>query len=569
MKISLFKYLKYKKTLVLGFLTKTIEVVLELFLPILMAVLMEQGLKNSNIDIGIKYSLLIIIFALLGYITTLYSQYASAKVSLDYAKNLREAMFNHTLDIALKDSEKFSSATLLNRMNLDVNNLQNSVAMTVRIASRAPVLMVGSVIALFILNKQVALVLLIGLPILITFLILIMYFSIILYQKFKKENDALTNIVADNIEGARMIRSFAKSEYEEERFQNRSDALSKVLVKMGRVSALSNPITTLIMNILLVIMLYLGIVSINNGSMTDSQLLQIINYITQLSFSIIGVMNLILLYTKASSSKQRINEVLAAKDTILNDDQAIFLNKDSFEIEFKNVTFTHDDSKLPVLKKFNLVIKPNETLGVVGLTGSGKTTFVDLLMRFYDVDEGEILINGININKYDIHSLRDKIAYANQKPVLFSTTVKENIEMGKKYRSEVINNALRDSAADFVYNDDLGVNKEVNRGGNNFSGGQKQRIDLARALAKDSVVLILDDVFSALDYQTDFKIRKALEKRKQTKIYISQRLSSLYYVDKIIVVEDGSIKALGTHDELLKESKLYKALHDTQVLGGV
>lgn len=569
MKISLFKYLKYKKTLVFGFLTKTIEVVLELFLPILMAVLMEQGLKNSNIDIGIKYSLLIIIFALLGYITTLYSQYASAKVSLDYAKNLREAMFNHTLDIALKDSEKFSSATLLNRMNLDVNNLQNSVAMTVRIASRAPVLMVGSVIALFILNKQVALVLLIGLPILITFLILIMYFSIILYQKFKKENDALTNIVADNIEGARMIRSFAKSEYEEERFQNRSDALSKVLVKMGRVSALSNPITTLIMNILLVIMLYLGIVSINNGSMTDSQLLQIINYITQLSFSIIGVMNLILLYTKASSSKQRINEVLAAKDTILNDDQAIFLNKDSFEIEFKNVTFTHDDSKLPVLKKFNLVIKPNETLGVVGLTGSGKTTFVDLLMRFYDVDEGEILINGININKYDIHSLRDKIAYANQKPVLFSTTVKENIEMGKKYRSEVINNALRDSAADFVYNDDLGVNKEVNRGGNNFSGGQKQRIDLARALAKDSVVLILDDVFSALDYQTDFKIRKALEKRKQTKIYISQRLSSLYYVDKIIVVEDGSIKALGTHDELLKESKLYKALHDTQVLGGV
>ena len=316
-------------------------------------------------------------------------------------------------------------------------------------------------------------------------------------------------------------------------------------------------------------MIYFGITDINNNIMTDSQLLQIINYVTQLSFSIVGVMNLILLYTKASTSKVRIKELLSTKDSILNDENKVYLEDEELKIEFKNVTFTYDDNHRPVLKNFNVEINPGETLGVVGLTGSGKTTFVDLLMRFYDVTEGEILINDINIKKYDVHSLREKIAYASQKPALLSSNVYENIVMGKNLSKKQIDESIVTSQSKFIYDKELGLMSEVNRGGANFSGGQRQRIALARALAKDSPLLILDDIFSALDYVTDYNIRKALEENTQTKIFISQRLSSLYNADKIIVIRDSEIRASGTHDELLNSSPLYRNLHDTQVLGGL
>lgn len=567
--MNLFKYVKYKKTLYSGFLLKTAEVVLELFLPIFMAILMDEGLKKSDLSVGIKYSLIIVSFAVMGYITTLYSQYAAAKVSQDYAKNLREAMFDHVTDISLKDSSAYSSGSLLNRMNMDVNNLQNSLAMTVRVASRAPVLMVGSIISLFILSPKIALVLLIGLPVLIGILIVIMYYSIYLFKDFQTGNDKLSSVVSDNVEGVRMIRAFAKSEHEEDRFARRNNALSEVMIKLGRITSLSNPVTMLILNVLLVVMIYFGITDINNNIMTDSQLLQIINYVTQLSFSIVGVMNLILLYTKASTSKVRIKELLSTKDSILNDENKVYLEDEELKIEFKNVTFTYDDNHRPVLKNFNVEINPGETLGVVGLTGSGKTTFVDLLMRFYDVTEGEILINDINIKKYDVHSLREKIAYASQKPALLSSNVYENIVMGKNLSKKQIDESIVTSQSKFIYDKELGLMSEVNRGGANFSGGQRQRIALARALAKDSPLLILDDIFSALDYVTDYNIRKALEENTQTKIFISQRLSSLYNADKIIVIRDSEIRASGTHDELLNSSPLYRNLHDTQVLGGL
>lgn len=567
--MNLFKYIKYRKTLVAGFVLKTAEVVLELLLPILMAILMDEGLKKSDLGIGVKYSLIIVAFAIMGYLTTLYSQYAAAKVSLDYAKNLRSAIFDHVTDISLKDSGVYSSSSLLNRMNMDVNNLQNSLAMTVRVASRAPVLMVGSIISLFLLSPKIALVLIIGLPVLIGILIVIMYYSIYLFKDFQRGNDSLASVVSDNVEGVRMIRAFAKSKHEENRFERRNNALSDIMIKLGRITSLSNPVTMLILNVLLVVMIYFGINDINNSLMTDSQLLQIINYVTQLSFSIIGVMNLILLYTKASTSKVRIKELLTTKDSITNSEDKILLEDEDLKIEFKDVIFTYDDNNHPVLKNFNVTINPGETLGVVGLTGSGKTTFVDLLMRFYDVTSGEILINNINIKQYDIKSLREKIAYASQKPELLSSDVMTNITMGKDLKDEQIEKAIEVSQSQFVYDKENGLSALVNRGGSNFSGGQRQRIALARALAKDSPLLILDDIFSALDYVTDYNIRKALESNKQTKIFISQRLSSLYNADNIIVISDSEIRASGTHEELLSSSPLYKNLHDTQVLGGL
>ncbi|MDY0276956.1 MAG: ABC transporter ATP-binding protein [Acholeplasma sp.] len=566
----LIKYIKYKKMFVIGFIAKTVEVILELFLPVFMAVVMREGLKGNNYNEAYLMIGLIMAFAISGYFSTVFSHRLTAKVSQDFAKNLRQAIFYKVEDLAIEDTDAFSSSGLINRLNLDVSHLQNGLAMTMRVASRAPVLMIGSIVSLFIISPKIALVLAIGLPLIITVLIVIMYFSMRIFQLFQKQNDRLLENVKDNVEGVRMIRAFAQVEHEEKRFESRNKVLSEIMIKLGKVTSLSTPFATLAFNIVLVIMIYVGALDINIGSLDQEQLIQVINYTTQLTLSVIGVMNLVLLYTKMYSSTIRIKEILD-KDKSVIDNGELIVKEGPMKIEFKNVDFSYESSSKNTLQKINLVINPNETIGVVGLTGSGKTTFIDLLMRFYDVNKGEILINDINIKEYKIESLRDKIAYASQKAALLYGDIRSNINMNKEYSDEEITEALKDAQAQFILRREKGIESEVLRQGMNYSGGQRQRIALARALVKDSSLLILDDVFSALDYVTDLKIRKRLDKRKnqQTKIYISQRLSSLVNTDKIIVIDGGKIIASGKHDELLNSCELYRSLYETQVAGGI
>lgn len=570
--MRLLKYIKYRKSFFIGFLSKTIEVILELFLPIFMATLMKEGLKPSG-DINKSYTmvLFILLFAVMGYLSTVFSHRLAARVSQDFAKNIREAIFYQVETLSIKDTNEFSSSSLINRLNLDVSHLQNGLAMTIRIASRAPVLMIGSSIALFIVNPKIALVLVIGLPVIMAMLIFIMYISMRIFQKFQKENDKLLENVKDNVEGVRMIRAFAQVEHEEDRFHKRNDILSNVMVRLGRITSLSSPLATLGFNVILIIMIYFSQFEINSGSMNQEQLIQIINYSTQLTLSIISVMNLVLLYTKVYSSAIRINQVLDKENSIKNKENGIILNNEPAKIEFRNVNFAYNENIVNTLDNINLVINEGETIGVVGLTGSGKTTFVDLLMRFYDVSSGEVLINNINIKDYDLKSLRNSISYASQKASLLYGDVKENINMNNNYNETKIHKALKEAQASFILNTNNGIDSVVERQGNNFSGGQKQRLSLARALVKDSSILILDDIFSALDYKTDLKIREELNNRskKQTTIFISQRLSSLYDADKIIVIDKGIISAVGKHNELLEKSELYKKLYNTQIAGGV
>lgn len=567
--MRILRYIKYRKSFVVGFLAKTVEVILELFLPVFMAMLIEDSLKGGDNPVGYLMVGLILIFAVLGYLSTLFAHKLTAKVSQDFAKNLRQAIFYQVEELSIEDTNGFSSSSLINRLNLDVSHLQNSLAMTMRLASRAPVLMVGSIIMLFIVSPKVALILIIGLPILITLLVGIMYISMRIFQKFQVENDKLVDVVKDNVEGVRMIRAFAQVEHENERFEKRNSTLSQIMERLGRITSLSSPFTTLAMNVLLVIMIYFGSRDINLGTMKQAELIQIINYTTQLTLSIIGVMNLILMYTKMYSAAIRVNEILDKTNSITDNDNPLVLTNEPAKIEFKDVSFSYSDNTGNVLNNINITINPGETIGVVGLTGSGKTTIIDLLMRFFDVKSGEILINDINIKDYSLESLRENIAYASQKASLLTGDVKENILMNDTYDDEAIKKALVESQASFILNRPDSINSVVLKEGVNYSGGQRQRIALARALVKDSAILVLDDVFSALDYMTDFRIRQELSKReiKQTKIFISQRLSSLVNADKIIVLDNGQITGFDNHQNLIVNNPLYKALHESQIGG--
>lgn len=567
--MNIFKYIKYKKSVFFGFFTKTIEVIFELFLPIFMAMLMEQGLKPGG-DTNKAFIMvgLILVFTFAGYLTTVYSQWLSAKIGQDYAKNLRKAIFHKVQDLSIEDTNNFSSSSLINRLSTDVSHMQNGLSMTIRTASRAPVMMIGSLIALFILNPRIAKVLLIGLPFVLIILFIIMKVSMKIFQGFQKENDRLIDIVKDNVEGARMIRAFAQVEHEENRFKHRNDVLSNIMIKLGRITSLSSPFTTFALNILLVVMLYIGAFEIFNSTISDTQLLQVINYTTQLTLSIVSVMNLALVYTRAYASAIRINEILDTKNSVRNEGVEVLLKETPAKIEFRNVSFSYGSDK-NVLKNINLIINPGETVGIVGLTGSGKTSLVDLILRFYNVNSGEILINDININNYDIKNLRNNIAYASQKPALLAGTIDNNISMNEIYSKDELLSAINESQANFILNYDDKTNEKVLREGMNFSGGQRQRIALARALIKDAPILILDDVFSALDYKTDANIRKEINKRekKQTKIFISQRISSIKNADRIIIIDNGEIIDNNTHNNLLLNNELYKKLYETQVAG--
>lgn len=563
--MRILKYIKNKKLVFVGFFTKSIEVIFELLLPIFMAILIDNGLKPGG-EISKAYLMVgvILVFTFAGYLTTVYSQWLSAKLGQEYAMSLRTALFDKIQDLSLEDTNDLSTSTLVNRITIDVNHMQNALSMTIRQASRAPAMIIGSLIALFILSPKVAYILLAGLPIVIFVLAIIMIKSMKEFQIFLKENDKLLTNVEDNVEGARMIRAFAQVEHEERRFEKQSKRLSKVLLRLSRITSLSSPFTTLTLNVLLVIMLYFGAFEVFNENISNAQLLQVINYTTQLTISLIGIMNLAIIYTRAYSSAIRINEVLDRKNTVLSEGDLKVVNKGA-KIEFKNVSFKYESSGY-VLKDINLTINPGELVGIVGLTGSGKTSLVDLLLRFYNTDEGEILINGINIKNYDLKDLRENIAYASQKASLLSGSIEENIFMNNKYSEKEKYLAIDNAQANFILEDEK---KIVARLGMNFSGGQRQRIALARALIKDSPILILDDTFSALDYKTDKNIRKKLAKHKknQTKIFISQRISSIINADKIIVIDKGKIIGMDTHNNLVKNNDLYSKLYETQLAG--
>ncbi|WP_418223713.1 ABC transporter ATP-binding protein [Clostridium isatidis] len=561
----------YKKELILGPLFKLIEAILELFIPIVMIKIIDIGIPNNDINYIIRIGFILILLGLVGLTFALICQYYASIASQGIGANIRTALFEHINKLSYKEIDTIGTSTLITRLTNDITLIQNGIAMLIRLGTRSPFVIIGSTIMAFAINFQLALIFLITMPIISAILFLIMKKSVKIYKEIQKKLENISLITKENIEGVRAVKAFSKEKREIERFGKGNAAYSEENIKALKVSSLLNPLTSIVMNFAIVFILYFGANKVNLGISTQGEIIALINYITQISLALIVFSQLVITLTKGYTSLIRVSEILEVNPSLIENNNELSItsvDKRKPLIEFRNVYFTYNNSQEYSLKNISFKINKNETVGIIGGTASGKSTIINLLCRFYDTTKGEILINGINVKNYSFKELRNLISLVPQKSVLFSGTIRSNLELGNKNLNDIELKRVLDisMASDFVNKLEDKYDAKVLKGGKNFSGGQKQRLSIARALAKNSEILILDDSLSALDFSTDLQVRKKLkeEVKNKTIIMISQRASSLKNADKIIVLDNGEVKAIGTHDELLDTCYVYKEIYYSQ-----
>lgn len=567
---------KYKKEFILGPIFKIVEVVFELMIPFLMKYMINTGIPSfqNNEGVGkILYpGLIIIAFCIFGFLSTLVCQYFASVASQGFGTDLRNRIFLKVNSLSLKDIDNFGRGNLINLITNDTTRVQTGIAMLIRLAIRAPVLVIGSLVCSFIIDYRVGLMFLILIPIISLILAIILTENSKNYLRVQQRLDDISNYSNDSLKGSRVIRAFNKENTIINQYKNKTEKYFNETKKANLVAALINPLTFLVVNVGIMLVIYFGGNLTINNELTNGDLVALISYLNQILMALIVVSNLVIIFTKAFSSQKRIDQLLQSETSIVNYSKYkdISLNYGDEFINFENVSFKYEDDGNEVISNINFKINKGEKIGIIGGTGSGKTTLIKLIERFYDVTSGELLYKGHNIKDYDLDKLHQEISLVNQRSVLFNGTIRSNILIGKKDATdEEIINALKNSEAyKFVKEYSDFIDHEVYENGKNFSGGQKQRLSLARALIKDSELLILDDSTSALDYLTDKNVRENINKMKDlTVIFISQRTSSIQHCDKIIVVDNGKIDAIGTHEELLNTSLIYKEIYDSQVKG--
>ena len=563
---------EYKKECIVGPIFKLTEAILELILPTIMALIINNGVIERDVQYVIKMGMVMIGMTILGYGSALICQYYAARASQGFGTNLRNSLFEHISYLSHNEIDKIGSSSLINRTINDVNQLQVAVAMLIRLVVRAPFILIGAVAMAMILDFELSLILLATVP----FFAFILYYFIKkttpLYKKYQQKLDNAFSILKENLGGVRVIRAFAKKEKEEVRFNEANDELKDILLHIGKVSALLNPLTLLVMNSAIIILLWTGAIRINAGRLSPGTIIAFINYMTQVLYALTTVSSLIVLFTKASASAKRINEVFETEPSIKEPTETKELvESGSNIISFKDVSFKYSSTGDEALKDISIDINKGETIGIIGGTGSGKSTFINLIPRFYDVSEGSVLVSGIDVRDYDITKLRQMVAVVSQKVELFTGTIEENLKWANenatiKDREEASKIA---QAEEFISKLPEGYNTKVVRGGMNLSGGQRQRLAIARGLVKKAPILILDDSSSALDLKTESLLRKAInEKLKDTTtIIVSQRASSIRYSDKIIVFDDGIIVGIGKHEELMDKCTVYREICESQLSG--
>ena len=566
---KLFKFLKpYRKECILGPTFKLIEALLELLLPTLMALIINNGVSSHNTNYVLKMGGIMCAMAILGFCSSMTCQYFAARTSQGFGTNLRNNLFEHISTFSYVEIDKYGTSSLTNRITSDVNQLQLAVAMLIRMAFRAPFICIGAIIMSMLLDIRLALVLIVATPIFGIIIYIIISKTSPLYRKYQNKLDKLGIVVRENLSGARVIRAFAKTKNEEIRFKAANDDLTSTAVLVGKTSALLNPLTTLVMNIAIIAILWASSYHINSGTLSQGTIIAFVNYATQILLALVALSNLVIIFTKAFASASRVNEILDTVTSIKDDGMQIEKSSNDDDndvsIEFKKVFFAYDGASDCELTDINITINKGETVGIIGTTGSGKSTFINLIPRFYDVTQGEIIINGIDIKDYSLKKLRDKISMVPQKSVLFTGSICENIRWGKKdaTRKEIINAAKIAQADEFIKALPDGYNTQVTRGGLNFSGGQKQRLTIARAIIAKPEILILDDSSSALDFATDAALRTDLKNlsKTMTVLTVSQRASSIKHADKIIVFDDGKIVGVGNHEYLMTNCDIYKEI---------
>ena len=565
---KLIPYLKdFKKECFLGPLFKLLEAILKLIVPLVMAKIIDIGVKSYDTSYIIKMGILIIILGIVGLGSALVCQYFAAKASQGFGTKLRNELFHHINSLSHSEIDNIGTPSLITRIINDVNQLQVAVAMAIRLGVRAPFIILGSAIMAMFINLKLSLIFFLSIPLIVLTLYLVMGKAVPLYRVIQKKLDKISLITRENLDGVRVVRAFSKQEVEKNRFNIATLDHSNTAIKVGKLSALLNPLTFMIMNFSIAFIVWFGGIGVNNGNFTQGEIIAFVNYMTQILLTLIVVANLVIIFTKASASATRVNEVLDTKSSIKEASSSTKVqatNNSSKIIEFKNVSFSYNNSKQYSLENISLSINKGETIGIIGGTGAGKSTLVNLMPRFYESTEGEIFINGENIKNYSIKDLRNLFGIVPQKAVLFTGSLRENMKWANKNASdeEILMALDIAQCSDFVSNLKDGLDTAVLQGGKNFSGGQKQRLTIARALVGSPKIIILDDSSSALDFATDLKLRQALNTHAKeiTTIIVSQRASSIKNSDKIVVLDDGKLAGIGTHEELLENSEVYKEI---------
>ncbi|MDT2758664.1 ABC transporter ATP-binding protein [Enterococcus xiangfangensis] len=565
---QLLRYAKnYRKEIILGPFFKFLEAVFELILPLFMARLVDEGIAQHNQEKVIEMTIAMLGLSLVGLICALICQYYASIASQGFGTVLRNRLMEKINQFSHQELNRFGTDTLITRMTNDINQMQGALAMLIRLVVRAPFLSIGSVIMAFYIDWQMGLIFLILLPLFCLILFLIIHFSIPLYKMIQQKLDQLNQLVTQNLSGVRVIRAFARTKTETDHFNKETEEISRLNQNVANISALLSPSTTLIMNAGVVALLYFGGFKVNIGHLEQGQILALINYMNQMLLALIVVSNLVILFTRAAASANRINEVFAADPTLLDFGTVEQTAEQAPLVVFDNVDFRYTEKSGLALQAVSFTLEKNKILGITGVTGSGKSTLVNLIPRFYDTDAGAIYFAGSNVKDWSLDNLRSAIALVPQTAVLFSGTIRENLQWGKPDATdEECWAALATAqAAEFVETLSEGLDTVILENGKNFSGGQRQRLTIARALIRKPKLLILDDSLSALDYQTDLELRQALKRDLNCGvIIISQRLRSLQAAETILLMDNGKIAAQGRHEDLLQTSELYQELVESQ-----
>ena len=571
--LKLVRFLKgYRLKTIFGPFFKLVEAVFELFVPIVMAWIIDTAIPQANAGDSsgiLKGGALILALGVVGLGFALVAQFFASRASLGFGTNLRRELYAHINTFSYSELDKFSTASLITRLTSDVNQTQQGVAMFIRLILRAPFIVVGAIVMTMTIDMQLSLVFLATAIVVGAILFAILSFTLPKYKEVRSKLDDVTRLTRENLSGARVVRAFAAEEREEAAFTAANDVLTKMSVKVGAFSALLNPLTYAIMNLGIIALLHFGGIKVNSGSLTQGEVIALVNYMTQILNALVVFANLLVTFTKASASAARINEVFAVKSSMPDGDGAT-PDFSAPAIDLKNVYFTYGSSASPSISNANLTLEKGETLGILGSTGSGKSTLISLITRLYDATEGTVNVFGNDVKNYTRDELSHIFGVVPQSAVLFKGTIRDNLQWRKPDATdEEIDSALKISqSAEFVYAKEKGLDSEISQDGKNLSGGQRQRLTIARALVGSPEILILDDSSSALDFATDAKLRKALSEeaatRKLTVINISQRAAGLRHCDRIIVMDDGKIVGSGKHDELYSSCEVYREICDSQ-----
>lgn len=568
---SLLKHLKdYKKETVLAPLFKFLEVCFELMVPLVMAKIIDVGIANGDRHYVVKMCLLMVLLGVVGLATSVTAQFFAAKAATGVSKKLRKSLFAHVQSLSFSEMDVMGISSLITRMTSDVNQVQNGVNMVLRLFLRSPAVVFGAMIMAFSIDKESAWIFAVAIPLLAVVVYGIMLLTIPMYKKTQAGLDRVLNRTRENLTGVRVIRAFNKEKSEGQLFLQENEDLTHQQKKVGLVSGLMNPITYVMVNVATVVLIWKGAFRVDTGAITQGQLIALVNYMSQILVELIKLANLIVTVTKALASANRIDAVMDMQCSMENGtkDYDIYKDMDADAVRFEHVSLTYAGAGDESLTDITFSAKKGETIGIIGGTGSGKSSVVNLIPRFYDATKGRVLIGGKDVREYELHSLRKKVGIVLQKATLFKGTIRENLLYGNKNATEEdLQMALNVSqAAEFVAQKEHGLDTKITQGGKNLSGGQRQRLTIARALVKKPDILILDDSASALDYATDARMRKAIRKMEgdTTVFIVSQRASSIMHADQILVLDDGHLVGIGTHEELLKNCLIYREIYESQ-----